>query len=282
VPGVSLNSPKVARLLSIGEFAAATQLSPKALRLYDEQGLLQPAKIDPASGYRYYGNDQVSTGRLIRTLRDMDLALADVARVVEAGRAQAEVLLSRFAVERDHRYAREKHAFQSALLHLRDASRADAVTVEQRTRAATTVLVSAFTADRPGFYERLHKQTDSAREIARKAGLQLLQETYCRLAEPLSEEESQLELLLPVETPTHLPEAVTLRQLPAAECAVIALAALNVQGADFSAPVDALFDWFDRGGYRAIDAPCLTRLARGAELHSEICWAYESASTPTR
>jgi DNA-binding transcriptional MerR regulator len=279
---VSSSTPKFARLLSIGEFAAATQLSPKALRLYDEQGLLQPARIDPASGYRYYDSNQVSTGRLVRTLRDMDLALADVARVVGAERAQAELLLSRFAVGLDRRYAREKRAFQSALLLLRDATSADAVTVEQRTRTAMTVLVSPFATDRLGFYERLYRQTDAAREIARKAGLQLRPESYCRLAEPLSEDESQLELLLPVETPAHLPDGVTLRHLPAAECAVIALPAVNVQGADFSAPVDALFDWFDRRGCRAIDAPCLSRLTRGAELRSEICWAYEPVSNPPR
>ena len=72
------------RLLSIGEFAAATQLSLKALRLYDEQQLLRPARIDSASGYRYYRSDQVSIGRLIRTLRDMGLPLADIARVAVA------------------------------------------------------------------------------------------------------------------------------------------------------------------------------------------------------
>ena len=279
---MSINSTKFARLLSIGEFAAATQLSPKALRLYDEQGLLQPAKIDPASGYRYYGNDQVPTGRLIRTLRDMDLPLANVARVVAADSALAELLLSRFATERDYRYAREKRAFQSALLLLRDAARTDPVTVEQGVRAAMTVLVSPFVTDRVRFYERLSRQADTARQIAREAGLQLKQDSYCRLIEPLSDEESQLELLLPVETPAQLPEAVTLRQLPAVACAVIALEALNVHGADFSAPVDVLFDWFDRRGYRALDAPCLARLARGTELRSEICWAYEPASTPAR
>ena len=56
------------RLLSIGEFAAATQLSQKALRIYDEQRLLVPARIDTATGYRYYSSDQVPLGRLVRTL----------------------------------------------------------------------------------------------------------------------------------------------------------------------------------------------------------------------
>ena len=45
------------RLLSIGAFARATRLTPKALRLYDELGLLPPAFVDQASGYRFYDPD---------------------------------------------------------------------------------------------------------------------------------------------------------------------------------------------------------------------------------
>ena len=37
--------------LTIGAFARAARLSPKALRLYDELGLLRPARVDPDSGY---------------------------------------------------------------------------------------------------------------------------------------------------------------------------------------------------------------------------------------
>ena len=40
-------------LLPIGRFARATRLSVKALRHYDELGLLRPAFVDPSSGYRY-------------------------------------------------------------------------------------------------------------------------------------------------------------------------------------------------------------------------------------
>jgi DNA-binding transcriptional MerR regulator len=267
------------RLLSIGEFAAATQLSPKALRLYDEQNLLQPARIDPGSGYRYYGNDQVAVGRLIRTLRDMDLSLSDVARVVSAEGAQAEQLLSQLAIDLDHRYSREKRAFQRALLLLRNALPSESVTVEQRMRPAMTVLVLPFATDRRHFYERLRWQVDSAGDAAMQAGLRLLEEWYCRMIDPLSDDEGQFELLLRVEPPAR-PDAVTTRQLPPAACAAVAANALSIQAADFTASLDAIFDWFDRGGYRAVDSPLLTRTSQGAELRSEIFWAYEPGPNP--
>jgi DNA-binding transcriptional MerR regulator len=45
--------------MSSGALAARTRLTHKALRLYDEQGLLRPAPVDPRSGYRSYAPEQV-------------------------------------------------------------------------------------------------------------------------------------------------------------------------------------------------------------------------------
>jgi DNA-binding transcriptional MerR regulator len=41
--------------MTIGEFSKRSRLSAKALRLYDELGLLPPAEVDARSGYRLYG-----------------------------------------------------------------------------------------------------------------------------------------------------------------------------------------------------------------------------------
>src|ERR1700684_870527 len=65
-------------LLTIGEFGRQTRLTAKALRLYDEIGLLRPAEGDPASGQRWYGAGQVPLARLIGMLRGTDLGLAEI------------------------------------------------------------------------------------------------------------------------------------------------------------------------------------------------------------
>jgi len=49
--------------IAIGEFSERTRLSPKALRLFDELGLVVPAHVDPSSGYRLYSEDQVETAQ---------------------------------------------------------------------------------------------------------------------------------------------------------------------------------------------------------------------------
>jgi DNA-binding transcriptional MerR regulator len=64
--------------ISIGEFARRSRLSLKALRLYDELGVLVPARVDQASGYRYYDVGQVDEARLVVMLRQLDLPLAAI------------------------------------------------------------------------------------------------------------------------------------------------------------------------------------------------------------
>src|SRR5690625_6011001 len=68
----------MAKLMTIGEFASVTWLSPKALRLYDRKGLLSPDTVDPHSGYRKYSPAQVETARLITLLRRIDMPLEQV------------------------------------------------------------------------------------------------------------------------------------------------------------------------------------------------------------
>lgn len=78
-------------LVNIGDFARATGLTPKALRLYDDLGLLLPAEVDAVSGYRRYGPDQVEQARLVASLRLVGMPLARIREVVDMPAALAAV-----------------------------------------------------------------------------------------------------------------------------------------------------------------------------------------------
>jgi effector-binding domain-containing protein len=65
-------------LLPIGRFSQMSRLSIKALRLYDEQGLLAPWWVDPASGYRYYRASQARRAEAVRILRMVDMPLDQI------------------------------------------------------------------------------------------------------------------------------------------------------------------------------------------------------------
>jgi DNA-binding transcriptional MerR regulator len=64
--------------VSIGAFARRSRLSIKALRLYDELGVLVPERVDQASGYRYYDEVQLEQARLVAILRQLGMPLAEI------------------------------------------------------------------------------------------------------------------------------------------------------------------------------------------------------------
>jgi len=70
--------------LTVGEFARITHLSVKTLRHYHQVGLLEPADVNPDTGYRYYRADQVPTAQVIRRLRDLEMPVAEVKAVLLA------------------------------------------------------------------------------------------------------------------------------------------------------------------------------------------------------
>jgi serine/threonine protein phosphatase PrpC len=100
-------------LLTIGAFARASRLSPKALRLYDELGLLPPARVDPHSGYRLYDPAQLERARLVAWLRRLGMPLARIRTVCELdpGAAAREVRTYWAQVEADTAARRDLAAF---------------------------------------------------------------------------------------------------------------------------------------------------------------------------
>ncbi|MFD2763466.1 MerR family transcriptional regulator [Micromonospora eburnea] len=64
---------------SIGELARASGLTVSALRFYDRCGVLVPALVDPATGYRWYTDDQIAPARLVAGLRRVGMPLAGIA-----------------------------------------------------------------------------------------------------------------------------------------------------------------------------------------------------------
>ncbi|MFJ9611609.1 MerR family transcriptional regulator [Kitasatospora sp. NPDC101176] len=105
-------------LITIGELAARTRLSPKALRLYGDRGLLPPARVDPRTGFRHYGPAQVERARRIALLRAADVPLARIAAVLDADGEEAARLLDGYWREQEsvHTARREAVGYARAVL----------------------------------------------------------------------------------------------------------------------------------------------------------------------
>jgi DNA-binding transcriptional MerR regulator len=94
-----LESPSLRDVMPIGRFARRTGLSVGALRHYADVGLLEPARIDPQTGYRYYREDQLPVARRIAALRQLDVPLRVLRMVRDAPPAELRGRLAGYRAE---------------------------------------------------------------------------------------------------------------------------------------------------------------------------------------
>ena len=69
-----------AQFLNSSEAAKRLGVSVKALRLYEQRGLIAPVRT--AAGWRAYGPDEMARVAEIAALRELGLSLSQVARVL--------------------------------------------------------------------------------------------------------------------------------------------------------------------------------------------------------
>jgi DNA-binding transcriptional MerR regulator len=77
------------KLLSISRFAQLAQLPVTTLRHWADLGVLEPAEVDPQSGYRYYSTKQLAVATDIRLLRTLEIPLDDVVAILRLETAAA-------------------------------------------------------------------------------------------------------------------------------------------------------------------------------------------------
>jgi PPM family protein phosphatase len=110
--------------MSSGDFARSSGLSRKALRLYDELGLLRPAAVDSYTGYRGYAPEQLEQARLVAWLRRLGMPLEQIRAITAMPPSQAAGELSAYwdQVEAEITARRELARFLIGYLSGRDAN----------------------------------------------------------------------------------------------------------------------------------------------------------------
>jgi effector-binding domain-containing protein len=69
--------------IPIGTFSLITRISKKALRIYDEKCILVPQRKDKFTGYRYYADDQIDQGFVVKRLQVLGFSLADMKCIMD-------------------------------------------------------------------------------------------------------------------------------------------------------------------------------------------------------
>lgn len=78
-------------MLSIGEFSHISQLTVKTLRYYQTLGILLPEKVDPGTGYRFYGDRSYGRAMAIQTLKNLGFSLKEIQQILEECRSDKEL-----------------------------------------------------------------------------------------------------------------------------------------------------------------------------------------------
>ena len=100
-------------MLKIGEFSKLSHVSVRMLRHYDEIGLLHPQRVDPITGYRLYGEEQLFTAGKINVSRGMGFGLTAIAGLLH----EADPQKLRAMLERQQESLREQSEEMSQMLH---------------------------------------------------------------------------------------------------------------------------------------------------------------------
>src|SRR5882757_2842888 len=133
--------------LTVGDFSRMTHLSVKTLRHYHQVGLLEPAAVNPDTGYRYYATEQVPTAQVIRRLRDLEMPVAEVKAVLGAADATTRNTLIAAHLDRlEAELAQTREAVGSLRNILRRPT--ETTTVERRTIPPTVAAGIAQVVDR--------------------------------------------------------------------------------------------------------------------------------------
>ena len=130
-------------MLTIGEFSRLTHLSVRTLRRYHEGALLEPAVVDESSGYRYYAIEQIPTAQVINRLRELDVPLGDVQRILRSPDPSVRAIL---VADHLQRLEAELDRTRAAVASLRRLLRPDPAPVDVTLRAEPGRTVAAVEA----------------------------------------------------------------------------------------------------------------------------------------
>jgi DNA-binding transcriptional MerR regulator len=128
--------------VTVGQFATLTHLSVKTLRHYHDVGLLEPARVDAETGYRYYALDQLPTAQLIRRLRNLKMPVADVRSVLLARDPDERSGLISAHLERLEAELVDTRAAVSSLRALLDTARSRAPISRRQVAAFTAISIA--------------------------------------------------------------------------------------------------------------------------------------------
>ena len=267
-------------LLSIGAFANLTRLSIKALRLYDQLGLLQPRHVDPQSSYRFYGVDQLSSARMIRDMREMDIPLATIRLVLAAlpsSSAQAEALLREYAEMRERQFEQIRIQVQQFIQQIQQEQNPMSFEVNVKPIAPQQVLSITHHVKINKLDETIRKSLDTLFTMLKDQGLEAAASPFGIFHGAINEQEDgPLEICMPVNGQVKGRGDVQVKQLQGGDAACVMTVGPETDFPAILGAYDAAADWIQTNGYAMAEPPReVWHSGPGNDPKMEIVWLFK-------
>ena len=267
-------------LLSIGAFASMTRLSIKALRLYDQLGLLQPRHVDSQTGYRYYGVDQLSSARMIRNMRAMDMPLATIRQVLAALPslpAQAEALAKDYAEMREQQVRQIRAQVQQFIQQIQQEKNPMSLEVSIKQIAPQQVLSATYHIKVNRLEETIRKTKDAMYAILKEQKVEASDSPFGIFHGAINEQEDgPLEICLPVNGQVKGKGDIEVKSLEGGDAACVMTLGAQTDFPAILGAYDAAADWVQKNGHEMAASPReIWYSNKPGEEKMEIVWLFK-------
>ena len=205
---------------SIGEFSQITGLSVKTLRFYDEKGLIRPARVDVATGYRYYNSASVERARIVARLRELQFSLDDIQRLLSECEDDSQLVdyftrqlrTIRDRIRADQRTAK---ALETAIANeLEAAQRARDSSIRIEDKELAPLLIAGFKMS--GRYDECGR---GFKALSRAVGRYIAGKAMCLYHDgEFRDDDANFEPCFPIRREVPSKDGISARMLPSTRC----------------------------------------------------------------
>jgi DNA-binding transcriptional MerR regulator len=267
-------------LLSIGAFASLARLSLKALRLYDQLNLLQPRWVDPQTGYRYYGEDQLKSARMIRNMREMDMPLATIRQVLATladSPAQAEALASEYAELREQQAEQIRVQVAQFIQQIRQEQIPMSFEVNIKLIPTQQVLSQTHHIKASKLDETILKTIEIFHGLLAEQKLEAASAPFGILHGAINEQEDgPLEICMPVNGTVKGNGKIQVKQLQGGQAACVMTVGPETDFPVILGAYDTAADWIQKNGHEMAEPPReVWHSGPGDNPKMEIVWLFK-------
>ena len=257
-----------------------TRLSIKALRLYDGLGILRPLHIDPQTGYRYYGIDQLPSARMIRNMRDMDMPLATIRRllaVLPVSLAQAELLVHQYLEMRERQIESIRGLARQFTQQLKPEANKMSLEVEVKDIPTQQIISITRHHKLDGLSDQIQRDCGVLFTLAQEAGVAPIGAPFGIYHSAISEQEDgPIETCVPVNGRVEGKGDIEAKQLEGGKAACVVITGDQCHYPELLGAYDAAADWIQKNGFETAQPPREVWYTEpGTEAKWEIVWLFK-------